>query len=123
LVHEPTHIRGRAANILDLLITDSPGYIINQSQDTLPPIGSIHQIVYAEIKIQYKRDKPYLREIWNYRRGDFDGMLEELRNVPWDTGRDQHNNINDLATYWQTSFIWRFAEINPKSDNKGKTHG
>jgi hypothetical protein len=105
MVREPTHIKGRAANILDLLITDSPGYIINQNQDTLPPIGSIHQIVYAEISIQYKRDKPYLREVWSYKRGDYVGLLEDLRHVQWDADLNHQNNINELADHWQESFM------------------
>jgi hypothetical protein len=44
LITEPTHIDWRGtANILDLLITDSPGYILNQNQHLLPPIGSNHR--------------------------------------------------------------------------------
>ena len=46
IVLEPTHISTDYANILDLLITDSPGYLQNQS--LLPPIGSRHQIVSAK---------------------------------------------------------------------------
>jgi hypothetical protein len=67
LTHEPTFITSHSANILDLFITDSPGYIINQSQNMITPIGSSHLIIQAELKIQYRRDKTYLREIWNYK--------------------------------------------------------
>jgi hypothetical protein len=85
MIKNPTHIRDQAANILDLLITDSPGYITDQHQDTLPPIGSIHQIIYAQIKIQYRRDKPYLRETWNYAKGDYDSLSVDLQHALWDT--------------------------------------
>jgi hypothetical protein len=71
----------------------------------LPPIGSSHQIVYAELKIMYRRDKPYLREIWDYKKGDYPGIIEELRSVPWGTGHDLFNDdIDGIAEYWQTSF-------------------
>jgi hypothetical protein len=60
MVREPTHISTYYANILDILIMDSPGYITKQAM--LPPLGSNHQIVNAHFKIQYKRDKAYLRE-------------------------------------------------------------
>ena len=66
-VLEPTHISPEYANILDILITDSPGYIIKQT--ILPPLGSRHQVVSAEFSIQYRRDKIYSREIWSYKNG------------------------------------------------------
>jgi hypothetical protein len=105
MIKEPTHIVNGTASILDLLITDSPGYIINQHQNTLPPIGSKHQIIYAEIRVQYRRDKPYLREIWNYKRGDYNGLVTDLSNVPWATGNALFDDIDDLADYWHKSFM------------------
>jgi hypothetical protein len=106
LITEPTHIDWRGtANILDLLITDSPGYILNQNQHLLPPIGSKHQIVYAELRIQYNRDKVYTREIWDYSKGDYTGLLEELHNIPWDNAYRLHQDIDDIANYWQKTFM------------------
>jgi hypothetical protein len=112
MVQNPTHIRDRSANILDLLITDSPGYITNQNQDTLPPIGSIHQIVYAEIKIQYRRDKPYLRETWNYGRGDYVGLSAGLKQAPWDQNLALNNDI-DISAMHFTTVLWTC--VNQKS--------
>ena len=108
LIRNPTHILPYfpfTANILDLLITDSPGYITNFNQDHLPPIGSHHQIIYAELKIQYLRDKTYNREIWYYDRGDYQGLLTELEKVPWGDGNTQQNTIDDKATNWKNSFM------------------
>ena len=102
-VLEPTHISTEYANILDLLITDSPGYLISQA--LLPPLGSRHQIVSAEFKIQYRRDKVYSREIWSYKHADFNGLMEELTNTPWRVGFDLFEDINDIADFWQKSFM------------------
>jgi hypothetical protein len=57
LVHEPTYITDNAANILDIVITDSPGYV--KSVNVLPPIGSKHSVVYIDFNITYPRDKSY----------------------------------------------------------------
>ena len=106
LITEPTHIDWRGtANILDLFITDSPGYILNQNQHLLPPIGSKHQIVYAELKILYTRDKVYTREIWDYSKGDYTGLLTELHNFPWDNAYEIHQDIDEITNYWQKSFM------------------
>jgi exonuclease III len=102
MVHEPTHITGQAANLLDLLITDSPGYIIKQQ--LLPPIGSFHQIVHVIFKIQYKRDKIFTREIWDYKNGDYEGLNNDLPNVPWGVG-DTFDDVDDAANFWQKSFL------------------
>ena len=102
-VLEPTHISPEYANILDLLITDSPGYIV--SQKLLSPLGSRHQIVSAEFRIQYRRDKAYTREIWSYKHADFEGLMEDLANTPWRVGFDLFEDINDIADFWHKSFM------------------
>ena len=103
MVHEPTHILGPTANILDLLITDSPGYV-NDLQ-ILPPLGSLHQVVYAKFKIQYRRDCTYTREIWDYKKGDYIGLNDELKNVPWGVGLNMYDEIDDITDHWQSSFL------------------
>jgi hypothetical protein len=105
LILEPTYIRSTSANILDLIITDSPGYILNMNQHLLPPIGSHHQTIYAELSIQYRRDKPYLREIWNYNKGDYPGLLIDLENAPWNVGLNTFDDIDDMADYWHKTFM------------------
>ena len=102
-VLEPTHISPEYANILDLIITDSPGYIIKQK--ILPPLGSRHQIVSANFSIQYRRDKIYTREIWSYRNGDFEGLINELTNTPWQVGFELFEDIDDIADFWLKSFM------------------
>jgi hypothetical protein len=103
MVHEPTHIIRDSATLIDLLITDSPGYITKQN--LLPPLGSFHQVVHLIFKIQYKRDKPFSREIWDYKKGDYEGLLNELERVPWGVGNDTFYDIDDLTNFWQTSFL------------------
>jgi hypothetical protein len=105
LILEPTYILPNSANILDLLITDSPGYILNQNQGVLPPIGSHHQAIFAEIKVQYKRDKTFLREIWNYNQGDYPSLVTALSETPWGLGQDLFEDMDDIAMYWQNTFL------------------
>jgi hypothetical protein len=104
MVHDPTHFGPTgSANILDLLITDSPGYIT--ALHILPPLGSNHQVVKTEFRIQYRRDRPFTREIWNYKMGDYNGLLNDLNRAPWDVGTDTFDDINDMAIFWQGTFI------------------
>jgi hypothetical protein len=97
-VREPTHISTTYANVLDILITDSPGYII--SQHILPPIGSNHQIVKAQFKIQYKRDKAYQRDIWDYKKGDYESLIRDIGLAPWRLSYELYEDIDDMADFW-----------------------
>ena len=63
LVHEPTYITDNVANILDIVITDSPGYV--KSVSVLPPVGSKHAVVQVDFNITYPRDKNYTRHVWD----------------------------------------------------------
>jgi hypothetical protein len=105
LITEPTHYGPYTANILDLIITDSPGYVIDQHQNTLPPIGSKHLVVCVKLRLNYRRDKAYTREVWNYKKGDYQGLLQELEFIPWATGLTTFDDIDDMADYWQKSFM------------------
>jgi hypothetical protein len=105
LILEPTHIKDNSANILDLLITDSPGYVLNKNQNLLPPIGSNHQVIFAKLGILYKRDKPYLREIWNFSKGNYPALLNDLSNIPWDVGMETLLDIDAMESYWHSMFM------------------
>ena len=103
MIREPTFYTDHSANILDILITDSPGYL--NKIILLPPLGSGHEIIRADFKIQYTRDKAYEREIWDYRKGDFEGLLIELEHAPWRVGYVLFDEIDDIVNYWQTLFM------------------
>jgi hypothetical protein len=108
LIQSPTHVTPYfpfTANILDLVITDSPGYIVNISHTHLPPIGSHHQIVHVELKFQYQRDKIYSRDIWDYKNGDYQGLSTALSQVPWSDELNRFDHINEQAISWQNSFL------------------
>ena len=125
LILEPTHIvvtpTYTSANILDLLITDSPGYIHNYNQGVLPPIGSKHQVIFAELKIQYKWDKTYLREVWSYNQGNYPALLDDLRDVPWDLGQELFQDIDNITECWQKTFLRGFQATHTQTTNQSST--
>jgi hypothetical protein len=106
LILSPTHVTSHSATILDLLITDSPGYVTNQGIFKHTPIGSNHQIICCVLKLQYQRDKIYSREIWSYDKGDYPALRQTLSNIPWDTENAQQAiDIDNLALSWHSKFM------------------
>ena len=78
LISDPTYITTTSANILDLLITDSPGFV--QESGVLPPLGySNHAIPYCKLNKYIPSSSPYSRDLWDLNRGDFTGLKTRHR--------------------------------------------
>ena len=74
-----THTR---ESILDLIISDSPGFFV--SSGTLsPPANCDHCIIYANLNCQKHKPKSFSREIWNFNDVDSDGLNSTLASVDW----------------------------------------
>ena len=73
LIEEPTRISLHGETILDLIVTDSPGFFI--SSGTLsPPANCDHNIVFANLHILTCKTKAYKRSVRNYNNVDLDGL-------------------------------------------------
>ena len=79
-VHQPT----RAANTLDLIISDVPGTVCSK---VLDPLGrSDHNIVIADFHSPVLHHEPRTtRTVWQYHRADWHRLRDYLRNTKWDT--------------------------------------
>jgi exonuclease III len=111
LVNEPTHIGPTSASLIDLVITDSPGYV--KSVDLLPPIGSRHATVYVDFLITYQRDKNYMRQVWDYDKGDYAKLNEAIRAYRWDEGLGLDNDINTKTETWTKTYLQLCSESIP----------
>ena len=97
VINEPTHIGSTYANLLDLLITDSPAYVV--SSGTLPPIGSSHCVVYASTKFNSHRDKCFTRKIWKYNECNYEDLNDALTHAPWQVG-ESFDDIDDMQQHF-----------------------
>ena len=96
LIDSPTHIKG---NLLDILVTNKPQIISDQIvNDNFLPCKSDHFPVSFCIKSNVRRKKAPKREIFNYKRANWNELNNELRFTNW-------NNLlsgNDVETAWRT---------------------
>ncbi len=99
MINEPTRITEQSASLLDLIITDSPGFMDNI--DTMPPIGDLdHDIIYGYLQIRVKRPNSVRRTVWHFSRADFGSLNQEFLNAPWNTGLMLYDDIDDLISYY-----------------------
>jgi hypothetical protein len=107
LVNEPTHFAttpgGITETCLDLIITDSPGYVT--SVNILPPLGSKHATVHMKFQIAYPRDKSYMRHIWDYDKGNYQLLNETISSHPWGDLLSAEQSIDDKTVNWTNTFL------------------
>ena len=72
----------------------------------LPPLSDLdHCCVFCKLKIRYLKDTSYVRNVWDYKNGDFDGLCESLLKAPWDVGLDMYDDIDDCVEYFLIAFL------------------
>ena len=98
LIQEPTHITETSAYLLDIIITDSPGYILDSG--LWAPLGDpYHCVVFCKFQIQYSKEPNYKRNIWHYDRCDVNELKDAVKNAPWSV-MDTYDNVNDAQQYF-----------------------
>ncbi len=104
IISEPTRITANTASILDLIITDAPGYVTKSG--ILPPIFNLdHCIIYCSLEVHHIQDPSYTRETWNYNAADFDAFRADLDRAPWHIAYRSYDDIDDITSYWCELFM------------------
>ncbi len=106
MIYEPTRYR----NILDLVITDSPGFISDITIN--PPIKNCdHNIIHFIIKYQDKPIKVLPRKIYKYNEANWDKINKNLSEENWLQNLFNLTNIDNMVDYLQ-KIIHREMETN-----------
>ena len=104
LITEPTRITKTSEYLLDLIITDSPGYISN-SGVSLPICNVDHHGTFCALNFKTPKTFSFTRKIYNYKDADFIQLREVLSYAPWGTGIDVFDDINDSVKYFYDLFM------------------
>lgn len=84
LIKEPTRITALSQTILDLMITDSPGYCTS-SFTLSPPSNCDHNVVVAQFNLFVPKPKAYKRVVWNFNSVDVGALNNTLiHTINWD---------------------------------------
>ena len=111
IIKEPTYLEHNYQSLLDLIITDSPGFIIDSGVGC--PIGDAnHCYVFCKLQMQYTKDKPYTRQIWKYDKGNFESLTSALKMCPWQV-MDIFEDIDDATEYFYKLFVDTCKEYIP----------
>ena len=98
LIKDPTYIAANYQSLLDLIITDSPGYILDSGVGN--PIGDpCHCYIYCKLHIAYPKDSKFKKSIWHYKNANFPDLNTALLNCPWDV-LDIFDDVDDMTDYF-----------------------
>ncbi len=119
MINEPTRIN----NILDLVITDSPGFVKNITIN--PPIKTCdHNSIYFEIIYQDKPIKILPRKIYKYQLARWDKINQESMKISWLNQFYSLNNIEQMVEYLENKIYEQMDKHIPHfilSNTKRKT--
>ncbi len=108
LINFPTRFRGASMSCLDLLICNRDRLISNIHNSS--PIGkSDHSPIIFELKSNYPKNITITRNIWNFKKGDFENLNNHLFNLDWDRILDTLD-VNVATNRWYDVFI-RVADL------------
>ena len=102
LISQPTHYTKTSAHILDLIITDSPGYVTNCG--TLDPLGDLHHVpVFGKLNMTKYRTPTISREVWHYNNADLVGLNTAIQESDWSI-LTECDNVDTATTYLTNHF-------------------
>ena len=103
IIDEFTHVTPHSSSLLDLIITDAPGYVIDHG--TKSPLGDpFHCRIYCKINIHFNRETAYKRKIWNYNLVDYNSFTTSLLTAPWSL-LDIFDDLEDAVDYFHNLFL------------------
>ena len=105
----------RDSNILDLVLTNIPdivelGAVLHPNQVGL---FTDHSVVTFSLKASVKKPKSPTRSVYDYRRGDFEGLRSALQSVNLSNVVQDNNTIDQDWTFWKDTFLAAVADFIP----------
>ena len=104
VISEPTRITPTGATLLDLVITNYPGFFVN-SGTLSPPSNCDHSIVFANLSVSILKHKCYTRIVWDYKNVNTDLLNAALSNYDWDGCINDCHDVNIAYKNWFSSFL------------------
>ena len=101
LVDNPTRITRSGKSILNVIISDSPGFFVS-SGFLSPTANCYHSIIYANLNCRKQKPKSFTREIRNFDDMDLDGLNGTLSNADWNDVFDA--SLFDIVVIYQRFF-------------------
>ena len=103
LIHEPTRVTNHSSTVLDLIITNSPGWFTN-SGILSPPSNCDHSFIFGKIATTRRKAKSFCRTIRRFSNVDVQGLNQALKNNMDEQLAGGATDINETYNKWFEGF-------------------
>ena len=93
VITEPTRITEHGATVLDLIITNCPGYFVHIGTLS-PPSNCDHCFIFAKLSISFIKQKCYKRSVWDFSNVNEIELCNALATANLDGFLLNYNDIN-----------------------------
>ena len=101
LISEPTRFSGNSQSCIDLLFTNTTHFF--NKIGTEPPLPNCDHVPITAV-FKYKHDSSFKREVWNFKKADFDKFRCLLSTSPWQNVT-LLDDVNECVSMWSDMFI------------------
>ena len=112
----------RGGNVLDLVITSVPNQVehVTISDPTQNDLITDHSSIVFNLKTSVKPSPSLDRTIFDYRRGDFDGLRSALQSIDLCSIIQSEGDINLNWLQWKDTFLAAVTDFIPTKRIKGR---
>ncbi len=103
LISEPTMVTGASTRLLDLIMVDCPGIMVDSGVSL--PIDVDHHGVLCTLTLKWNQPGVYKGKMYNYSSVNYILLREAISYAPWDAGIDLFDDSDDCVGHFTTSFI------------------
>jgi len=102
-IHVPTRITQTSQSCLDQIMTNMPNFVVETN--VFPPVSTNdHCTVSIKLRFKLPKEEPYLRHMWLYEKGDYDGFRECIANFDWNLCFAS-NDIDLICESWTDTLL------------------
>ena len=83
VIKEPTRISVNSSTLIDPIIVSDACQVCDSGTITLDNSINDHKGTYVSIKTKTSLGESYVREVWNYKKANFDELNEKMRTFNW----------------------------------------
>ena len=99
LIDEPTRITAISQTRLDRIVTNIP-HLVSKSEVLAPLLQNDHCTISDSLNLRLHRGNTYTRLMYDYSRGDFDGLRDYISNINWSESLGDFTDIEFASTRW-----------------------
>ena len=103
IINEATRVTAHCATLLDLIITNSPGYFVASGTES-PPSNCDHSFIFAKMNISLVKPRCYERFIWDLHKVNVGDLVNALNSLHWDDIFIDIDDVDVLYDRWLSRF-------------------